>query len=155
METPTQTGAKAPPRGIKAEGGSSAQDGRTFKGKRGIRRLINAVRYSRDGLLEAWRNEDAFRQEIVLTVILVPFAFWLPIALVEKILLIAVLLLVLIVELLNSAVEVAVDRDSFEINSLGKRAKDLGSAAVFLALLLAGGTWIAVLWTNFAPGAMH
>ncbi|HYS13532.1 MAG TPA: diacylglycerol kinase [Burkholderiaceae bacterium] len=154
METPTQTGAKAPPR-MKAEGGSSAQDGRTFKGKRGIRRLINAARYSCDGLLEAWRNEDAFRQEIVLTLILVPFAFWLPIALVEKILLIGVLVLVLIVELLNSAVEVAVDRDSFEINSLGKRAKDLGSAAVFLALLLAGGTWIAVLWTNFAPGAMH
>jgi len=74
---------------------------------------------------------------------------------VEKILLIGVLVLVLIVELLNSAVEVAVDRDSFEINSLGKRAKDLGSAAVLLTLVLAGGTWVAVLWTNFGPGATH
>ncbi|HTT10104.1 MAG TPA: diacylglycerol kinase [Burkholderiaceae bacterium] len=115
--------------------------------------MINAAGYSRDGMIEAWRNEDAFRQEVILTAILVPFAFWLPLTIVERILLIGVLVLVLIVELLNSAVEVAVDRDSFEINSLGKRAKDLGSAAVFLALVLAGGTWIAILWSNFAPGA--
>jgi diacylglycerol kinase (ATP) len=66
-----------------------------------------------------------------------------------------VLLVVLIVELLNSAIEVAVDRDSFEINSLGKRAKDLGSAAVFLALVFAGITWVAVLWTNFGPGSIR
>jgi len=151
MDTPTHTGAKAPR--SQPDSGRSNEDGRTFKGKRGIRRLINATRYSRDGLLEAWRNEDAFRQEVVLTAILGPIALWLPVPLVEKILLLGVLLVVLIVELLNSAIEVAVDRDSFEINSLGKRAKDLGSAAVFLALVLAGITWVAVLWTNFGPGS--
>ena len=154
METPTQVRVNAPSRAEK-ERTESATDGRALKGKRGIQRLINAARYSRDGLIEAWRNEDAFRQEIILTVVLVPLAIWLPVTLVEKILLIGVLLLVLIVELLNSAVEVAVDRDSFEINSLGKRAKDLGSAAVLLALLLAGGTWIAVLWTAFTGGALR
>ena len=151
MDTPTHTGAKAPRSA--PDSGRSNEDGRTFKGKRGIRRLINATLYSRDGLLEAWRNEDAFRQEVVLTAILGPIALWLPVPLVEKILLVGVLLVVLIVELLNSAIEVAVDRDSFEINSLGKRAKDLGSAAVFLALVLAGITWVAVLWTNFGPGS--
>jgi diacylglycerol kinase (ATP) len=90
---------------------------------------------------------------VILAALLVPLALWLPLTVVEKILLIGVLVLVLIVELLNSAVEVAVDRDSFEINSLGKRAKDLGSAAVLLVLVLAGGTWIAILWSNFAAGA--
>jgi diacylglycerol kinase (ATP) len=139
METQTGTRAQDP------------QDGRTLKGKRGVRRLINATRYSRDGLRAAWRNEDAFRQEVLLSAVLVPLALWLPIALVEKILLVGVLLVLLIVELLNSAVEAAVDRDSLEINPLGKRAKDLGSAAVMLALLLAGGTWVAVLWANFGP----
>ena len=137
---------------LKADSGSAGEDGSTLKGKRGVRRLINATRYSRDGLIEAWRNEDAFRQEVVLTLVLAPIALLLPIALVEKILLVGVLLVLLIVELLNSAVEAAIDRDSLEINSLGKRAKDLGSAAVMLALVLAGGTWIAILWTNFASG---
>jgi diacylglycerol kinase (ATP) len=137
---------------IKAESSTPAEDGSNLKGKTGVRRLINATRYSRDGLIEAWRNEDAFRQEVVLVVVLAPLALWLPIALAEKILLIGVLLVLLIVELLNSAVEAAIDRDSLEINSLGKRAKDLGSAAVMLALVLAGGTWISVLWTNFGYG---
>ena len=154
METPTRMRLKTRPSSDPARH-EPARDGRTLKGKRGVERLVNATRYSRDGLLEAWRNEDAFRQEIVLTLILVPLAVWLPVTLVEKILLIGVLLLVLIVELLNSAIEVAVDRDSFEINSLGKRAKDLGSAAVFLALLFAGGTWLAVLWTAFTSGALR
>jgi len=154
METPTTRATKLTPR-AEAERAEIAQDGRTLKGKRGLQRLINAARYSRDGLIDAWRSEEAFRQEVVLTVILVPLALWLPVTIVEKILLIGVLLVVLIVELLNSAVEVAVDRDSFEINSLGKRAKDLGSAAVLLALVLAGGTWVAILWSNFASGASH
>jgi diacylglycerol kinase (ATP) len=153
MDTPTHTGTNAPQ--SQPDAGRSTEDGRTFKGKRGIRRLINATRYSRDGLLGAWRNEDAFRQEVVLTAVLAPIALWLSVPLVEKILLIGVLLVVLIVELLNSAIEVAVDRDSFEINSLGKRAKDLGSAAVFLALVFAGITWVAVLWTNFGPGSIR
>lgn len=119
------------------------------KRKRGLRRVIDATHYSLDGLRAAWAGEDAFRQEIVLAVILTPVALVLPIALAEKILLVGVLMLVLIVELLNSAIEAAVDRDSLEINPLGKRAKDVGSAAVMLALLLAGGTWIAIVGWYF------
>lgn len=149
MDTRPMPEAKtAQPDGNRAAG---AADGRDFKGQRGLRRLINAARYSRDGLLEAWRHEDAFRQEVLLAVLLVPLALWLPVTFLEKILLIGVVLFVLIAELLNTAVEAAVDRDSYEINPLGKRAKDLGSAAVMLALVLAGGTWVAVLWANFAP----
>ena len=111
--------------------------------------MLNATRYSFDGLLAAWRNEDAFRQEILAFVFLAPLALLLPLALIEKVALIAVLVVVLIVELLNSGIEAAIDRDSMEINPLGKRAKDLGSAAVMLSLLLAGGTWAAILFTRF------
>jgi diacylglycerol kinase (ATP) len=146
MGTPTTTDSDA---------SAQREDGRALKGKTGLRRLINATRYSRDGLREAWRHENAFRQEVVLGAVLVPLALWLPVPLVEKLLLVGVLVMLLIVELVNSAIEAAVDRDSLEINPLGKRAKDLGSAAVMLALLMAGGTWIAVLWTNFGPGAVH
>lgn len=128
------------------------RNGNALKGKTGLRRLMNATRYSFDGVREAWRHEDAFRQEAVLTLVLVPVALWLPVALVQKLLLVGVLLLVLVVELLNSAIEAAIDRDSLEINPLGKRAKDAGSAAVMLAVVMAGGTWIAILWTNFGPG---
>jgi diacylglycerol kinase (ATP) len=135
------------------EGKTPVLDGRVFKGKTGLRRLVNATHYSLDGLREAWRNEDAFRQELVLSLILAPFALWLDVALVEKILLVGALLLVLIVELLNTGIEAAVDRDSLEINPLGKRAKDLGSAAVMISLLLAGGTWVAILWSHFGTGA--
>jgi diacylglycerol kinase (ATP) len=124
-------------------------DSRRLKGKRGLRRVLNATRYSFDGLLAAWRNEDAFRQEILACVFLAPLALLLPLALIEKVALIGVLVLVLIVELLNSGIEAAIDRDSMEINPLGKRAKDLGSAAVMLSLLLAGATWAAVLFTRF------
>lgn len=124
-------------------------DGRTLKGKRGLQRLLNAARYSVDGLRAAWRHEDAFRQEAILAAIMIPLALWLPVGLIEKIVLAGVVLLVLIVELLNTAVEVAIDRDSYEINSLGKRAKDLGSAAVMLSLLFAGGTWVAIIATHY------
>ncbi len=124
-------------------------DSRTLKGHRGIRRLLNATRYSTDGLLSAWRHEDAFRQELILAALMIPAALWLPVTLVEKVLLIGVVVLVLIVELLNTAVEAAIDRDSLEINSLGKRAKDYASAAVMLSLLLAGGTWTAILVAHF------
>ena len=125
-------------------------DSSQLKGKRGLRRVVNATHYSLDGLRAAWRMEDAFRQEALLFVLLVPIAVLLPLALVEKIALIAVLVLVLIVELLNSAIEAAIDRDSLEINPLGKTAKDFGSAAVMLSLMLAGGTWLAILFTRFA-----
>lgn len=129
-----------------------ALDSNAFKGKTGLRRIVNAAGYSIDGLRAAWRNENAFRQEVVLAAILVPVALWLGVPLVEKILLIGVVLLVLIVELLNTGIEAAVDRDSLEINPLGKRAKDLGSAAVMIALVFAGGTWVAVLWHYFGVG---
>jgi diacylglycerol kinase (ATP) len=127
----------------------AAADSSALKGQRGLRRVLNAARYSIDGLRAAWKHEDAFRQELVLAAIMVPAALLLPLSLVEKILLVGVVVLVLVVELLNTAIEAAVDRDSLEVNPLGKRAKDYGSAAVMLALLLAGGTWAAILLARF------
>ncbi len=124
-------------------------DSRALKGSRGLRRVINATRFSIDGLRAAWAHEDAFRQELILAAIMVPLALVLPLSLLERIALIGVVVLVLIVELLNTAIEAAVDRDSLEINSLGKRAKDYGSAAVMLALLLAGFTWTSILVARF------
>lgn len=126
-----------------------AGDSTTLKGRRGLRRLMNATRYSVDGLAAAWRHEDAFRQELVLAAVLLPVAFWLPLPAAEKVLLIGSLLLVLIIELLNSAIEAAVDRDSLEINPLGKRAKDYGSAALMISLLLAGMTWVTILGSHY------
>jgi diacylglycerol kinase (ATP) len=131
------------------DAGVDAADSRTLKGKRGLQRLLNATRYSLDGLRAAWSHEDAFRQEALTAAVMIPVALILPVGAIEKILLIGVVVLVLIVELLNTGIEAAVDRDSFEINPLGKRAKDFGSAAVMLALLLAGGTWLAILVTLF------
>lgn len=126
-----------------------ALDGRALKGKRGLRRLINAARYSVDGLRAAWEHEDAFRLEVRIAAVMIPVALLLPFGVVEKVLLIAVVVLVLVAELLNTGIEAAVDRDSFEINPLGKRAKDYGSAAVMLTMLLAGGTWLAILLARF------
>ena len=128
---------------------SGPGDSTALKGKRGLRRLMNATRYSIDGLVSAWRHEDAFRQELLLVAVLVPVALLLPVAAVEKILLIGSLLLVLIVELLNTAVEVAVDRDSYRIDPLAKRAKDYGSAAVMIVLLIAGMTWVTILASHY------
>lgn len=128
---------------------TSPADSRALKGQRGLRRLLNATGYSLDGVRAAWRHEDAFRQELVLAAVMIPTAALLPVTLLEKTLLIGVVVLVLIVELLNTAIEAAIDRDSLEINPLGKRAKDYGSAAVMLSLLLAGGTWAAILAARF------
>jgi diacylglycerol kinase (ATP) len=124
-------------------------DSTGLKGRRGLRRIVNATRYSIDGLAAAWRHENAFRQELVLCVVLLPVALFLPLPGAEKVLLIASLLLVLIVELLNTAIEAAVDRDSVEINPLGKRAKDYGSAAVMIALFVAGITWVTILGSHY------
>jgi diacylglycerol kinase (ATP) len=132
-------------------GPTAAGDSRSLKGQRGLRRVLNATRYSFDGLRSAWRHEDAFRQELILAAVMIPAALWLPVPLVEKILLVGVVALVLIVELLNTGIEAAIDRDSLEINPLGKLAKDYGSAAVMLSLLLAGGTWVAILLAHFLP----
>jgi diacylglycerol kinase (ATP) len=116
------------------------------KGKTGLRRVWNAFFYSIDGLRAALRHEDAFRQEVFLAVLLIPAALFTPAAGTGKALMVAAVLLVLIVELLNSAVEAAVDRISLENHALAKRAKDIGSAAVLLALINVPVVWGLVLF---------
>ena len=116
-----------------------------FKGKTGLRRLINAFGYSMHGLSSAFRVEDAFRQEVLLAAVLIPLALWFDVSGVERAMLIASVMFVLVVELLNSAVEATVDRVSLDSHSLAKRAKDIGSAAVFVALLNAAAVWALVL----------
>ena len=116
-----------------------------FKGATGLRRVMSAARNSLAGLGEAIRCEHAFRQELILAAILVPLAFWVGRSGMERALLIASVVLVLVVELLNSAVEATVDRISFENHRLAKRAKDIGSAAVLLALLNAACVWALVV----------
>jgi len=115
------------------------------KGATGLRRIINATRYSLDGLRHAAQHEQAFQQELLLTVVLVPLALWLGETGIERAILIASLILVLIVELLNSAIEATQDRISLEQHPLAKHAKDVGSAAVMLALLNAALVWLLVL----------
>jgi diacylglycerol kinase (ATP) len=112
-----------------------------FKSKSGIKRIFSAFFYSLDGFRAAWRHEHAFRQELMLAVPGVVVAALLPVTGLERIALIGVLLLVLIIELLNSAVEAVVDRVSLDRNPLSKNAKDLGSAAVFLSFVFALITW--------------
>ena len=119
-------------------------------GNTGVRRIIRATRFSAQGLAQAWRHEAAFRQELVLVIVMAPAALWLGQSIVERSLLIAVLLLVLIVELLNSAIEAAIDRHGDEQHDLSGRAKDMGSAAVFISLLLVALVWGAVAWQKFA-----
>lgn len=119
------------------------------KGATGIRRLVNATRYSLEGLAAAARHEAAFRQELLLAVVLLPLGLWLGANGVERALLAGSVLLVLIVELLNSGVEAAVDRISAEHHELSKRAKDFGSAAVMLSLVLTGLVWVLVLLPRF------
>lgn len=112
-----------------------------YKGETGLRRILSATRNSIAGLREALRHEDAFRQELILSAMLVPAAFWIGTTGTQRALLIGSVLLVLIVELLNSAIEATVDRISFENHRLAKRAKDIGSAAVMLALVNAALVW--------------
>jgi diacylglycerol kinase (ATP) len=116
-----------------------------FKGKTGLARVISATRNSLSGLLEAARHENAFRQELLGAAVFVPLGLWLGANGVERALLVGVVLMVLIVELLNSAVEATVDRISFEDHRLAKRAKDIGSAAVMLAISTAIVVWLLVL----------
>ena len=119
-----------------------------FKGKTGLRRLINAFGYSLDGLQAAYRNEDAFRQEVRLALLLIPLALVLGHTSVERALMTACVLLVIVVELLNSAVEATVDRISLDHHLLAKRAKDIGSAAVLLSLLNLFVVWALILWPS-------
>ena len=116
-----------------------------FKGKTGLQRVWNALHYSLAGLRAAFTCEDAFRQEALLAALLVPLAFWLPVSGVGRALMIGSVLLVLIVELLNSAIEATVDRVSLDRHHLSKRAKDIGSAAVLLALINVLVVWACVL----------
>ncbi|MBL8460765.1 MAG: diacylglycerol kinase [Zoogloea sp.] len=117
-----------------------------FKGKTGFTRVWNAFHYSMAGLAAAYRNEDAFRQEAWLAVVLIPLALFLPVGGVGKALMIASVLLVIIVELINSALEATVDRISLDHHHLAKRAKDIGSAAVFIALVNVVAVWGLVLF---------
>lgn len=110
-------------------------------GNTGIKRIFRAAKFSAQGLTAAWRNEAAFRQETLLVILLLPVAIWLGQSALEHAVLIGSLLIVPIVELLNSAIEAAIDRHGDELHELSGRAKDMGSAAVFISLLL-----VAVVW---------
>ena len=115
------------------------------KARTGIRRMWHAARYSLDGLRAGW-GEAALRQEALAAIVLLPAALWLGQHWVERSLLAGSVLLVLIVELLNTGIETAIDRIGLEWHDLSKRAKDMGSAAVFLSLLLCLFTWAGALW---------
>jgi diacylglycerol kinase (ATP) len=116
-----------------------------FKGQTGLKRILNATGYSFDGLRAAFTGEAAFRQLVLLNVVLVPLSFLLHVSRVERAVLIAVCLLALIVELLNSAIEAAIDRISLERHPLSKNAKDMGSAAQFVALTMIVLVWAVIL----------
>ncbi|MES2073220.1 MAG: diacylglycerol kinase [Pseudomonadota bacterium] len=120
-----------------------------FKSKSGVKRIFSAFFYSIDGFKNAWKNEHAFRQELVLVIIGAVIALVLPVSAFEKLMMIAVLVLILVVELINSAIEAVVDRVSLERHSLSKNAKDFGSAAVLLTFLIAVATWSVVLFNRF------
>jgi diacylglycerol kinase (ATP) len=121
------------------------------KGRTGIDRIIFAMGYSLHGLRAAWRGESAFRQECAVAVFMLPAAVWLGRNWLETAVLAGSVILVIVVELLNSAIEATVDRVSFEMHELSKRAKDMASAAVMLSLLLCGGIWCAAAYHRFAP----
>ncbi|WP_373862977.1 diacylglycerol kinase [Azohydromonas lata] len=123
------------------------------KGRTGLDRVMRATRYSMDGLRMAYLGEQAFRQEVWLAAVLLPLGLWLGRTWVETALLLGSVLLVLIVELLNSGIEAAIDRVSLELHDLSKRAKDLASAAVFLSLVLCAMVWLMALWQRLAGGS--
>ena len=126
-----------------AQEATNAQKNRT-----GLQRLWHAGRYSIDGLRAGW-SETAFRQEAVAALVLVPLAFWLGQSWIETSLLAGSVLIVMIVELLNTGIEAAIDRIGPEWHDLSRRAKDMGSAAVLLSLLLCGGIWAAAIFQRF------
>lgn len=118
-------------------------------GHTGLTHLVHSTRYSWKGLKAAFRNEAAFRQEVVITALLLPFAWWIGDSIISWLLLVSSLFFVLIVELLNSAIENVVDRIGTEHHVLSGRAKDIGSAAVMLSLIMAGLTWGLLGWEKF------
>jgi diacylglycerol kinase (ATP) len=115
-----------------------------FKGKTGLRRLINAFGYSKDGFAAAFQHEDAFRMEVLMAMILIPLAVYLGDSAMTRAMMIASVILTMIVELVNSAIEATVDHTSLEKHMLAKRAKDIGSAAVLLSLIN-----MAIVWSLF------
>jgi diacylglycerol kinase (ATP) len=117
-----------------------------FKGKTGLKRLLNAFGYSIDGLRAVYQHESAFRQLVLLGAILIPLAFFVGYSPMERAVLVASSLATLIIELLNSAIEAAVDHTSLERHPLAKRAKDMGSAAQLLGLINLATVWGLVLW---------
>ncbi|MCU4121392.1 diacylglycerol kinase [Variovorax sp. N23] len=119
------------------------------KARRGLARVWHAALISLDGFRAGWK-EAAFRQEVACAVVMLPAAFWVGRSWVETALLAALVVLVLIVELLNSGIEAAIDRIGPEWHSFSKTAKDLGSAAVLLSILLCSAVWLAALWQRFA-----
>jgi diacylglycerol kinase (ATP) len=121
-----------------------------FKSKSGFKRIVSALFYSVDGLKTALQSEHAFRQELMLLAVAAVAAFALPVSAYERLAMLGSIVLMLIVELINSAIEAVVDRVSLERHPLSKNAKDFGSAAVLLAGLLAGAIWITVLVQHFA-----
>lgn len=129
----------------KSTAASSDQESAS-KGKTGLTRIWNAFGYSLAGLRAAYRHENAFRQEVILAAVLIPCALLMPVGGSGKALMAASVLLVIVVELLNSAIETAIDRISFDQHSLSKRAKDIGSAAVLIALLNVVMVWALVLF---------
>jgi diacylglycerol kinase (ATP) len=120
-----------------------------FKSKSGVKRIFSAFTYSIDGFKAAWQNEQSFRQEMLVVVIGTVAALSMKISAFEKLMLVAVLVLVLVVELINSALEAVVDRISLEPHPLSKNAKDLGSAAVALSIGIALAAWAVVLFNRF------
>ncbi|EGR1891022.1 diacylglycerol kinase [Vibrio vulnificus] len=118
-------------------------------GNTGIKRIIKATGYSIQGLKAAFKHEAAVRQEFALLVVAVVLATWLEVSMLERITLLAVVVLVLIVELMNSAVEAVVDRIGVEHHELSGRAKDIGSAAVLVALIFAGFTWLYIVGSHY------
>ena len=117
-----------------------------YKGKTGLRRLINAFGYSIAGTFAAFKHEDAFRQEVYLSLVLIPLAIYLGGTPIEQGLMISSILLIIIVELINSSIEATVDRISVKRHKLAKRAKDIGSAAVFFSLINAAVIWFLILF---------
>ena len=124
--------------------------GQSMKSKGGLSRLFNALRYTWDGLKAAAKHEEAFKQELIVVVPLSIAAWFIPVSLPERALLFSTLQLILIVELINSAIEANTDHISLERHPLAKRAKDMGSAAVFLTIVIALSAWGTVLWQRFA-----
>jgi diacylglycerol kinase (ATP) len=116
-----------------------------YKGKTGLKRLVNAFNYSIAGTLAAFKHEDAFRQEVVLALVLTPVALYFGETAIDQALMISSLLFIIIIELLNSSIEATVDRISVKHHKLAKRAKDIGSAAVFFSLINAAVIWFLLL----------